>query len=92
MSDSGERPVISEADVTPRSIERRTFLGRFGVAVGLMGIAGLTACGGGEASDADAAASDADASDADAAGGMSPDTATAPAPSSDSDSSDSDSG
>ena len=80
MNESEERPVVTEADITPRSIERRTFLGRFGVAVGLAGMVGLTqACGGGEASDSDgAAASDSDSSDADAAETPSPDSTAAP--------------
>lgn len=91
MNDPEKRPVVSEADVTPRNIERRTFLGRFGVAMGLVGIAGFTqACAGGEGEEA----TDADSSDADAAGAVSPDSATAPNPdsASDADASDSDSG
>ena len=60
---------ITRDEVESSSIKRRTFLGRFGLAAGLIGIAGMTqACGSGAASDPDAAASDSDqmeASDSD---------------------------
>ena len=95
MHDSEQRPVISEADITSRGIERRTFLGRFGMAVALLGVAGIMpACGGGEAASDDAAA-DADAaeaSDSDAMEGSTPDSAAASTPDSASDASDSDAG
>ena len=68
-----ELPAISEGDIEATTIERRTFLGRFGVVAGLVGIAGVAqACStaasdaeGGAASDSDAAAEP--ASDADQA-------------------------
>jgi hypothetical protein len=42
MKDDKKAPAIREEDVETRSIERRTFLGRFGVAAGLVGIVGWT--------------------------------------------------
>jgi hypothetical protein len=42
MKTDKNKPPISEGDVETRSIERRTFLGRFGIAAGLVGIVGWT--------------------------------------------------
>ena len=60
---------ITRDEVESSSIKRRTFLGRFGLAAGLIGIVGMTqACGSGAASDPDGVASDSDqmeASDSD---------------------------
>ena len=54
MNGRDEETLITENDVQSSSIERRTFLGRFGLAAGLIGIAGMTqACGSGAASDSD---------------------------------------
>ena len=54
MNGRDEETLITENDVQSSSIGRRTFLGRFGVAAGLIGIAGMTqACGSGAASDSD---------------------------------------
>lgn len=59
---------ITEDDVRHEAIGRRTFLGRFGLAAGVVGIAGMTqACGSGDASDGEASDADAvEATDADA--------------------------
>ena len=70
MNGRDEDTLITENDVQSSSIERRTFLGRFGLAAGIIGIAGMTqACGSGAASDSDqmeASASDQmEASDSD---------------------------
>ena len=104
MNESMKKATISDADVEHRRIERRTFLGRFGVAAGLVGLTGLVqGCGGAAsdgaaASDTDAAASDTDAaasdteaaaSDTDAAANESSDSDSSDEESSDSDSSDS---
>ena len=50
-----EKPqLITEDDVKPAATARRSFFGRFGLAAGLIGIAGMTtSCGGEEASDSD---------------------------------------
>ena len=54
MNGRDEDTLITENDVQSSSIERRTFLGRFGLAAGIIGIAGMTqACGSGAASDSD---------------------------------------
>ena len=54
MNGRDEDTLITENDVQSSSIERKTFLGRFGLAVGIIGIAGMTqACGSGAASDSD---------------------------------------
>ena len=54
MNGRDEDTLITENDVQSSSIERRTFLGRFGSAAGIIGIAGMTqACGSGAASDSD---------------------------------------
>ena len=54
MNGRDEETLITENDVQSSSIERRTFLGRFGLAAGLIGMAGMTqACGSGAASDSD---------------------------------------
>ena len=54
MNGRDEETLITENDVQSSSIERRTFLGRFGLVAGLIGIAGMTqACGSGAASDSD---------------------------------------
>ena len=54
MNGRDEDTLITENDVQSSSIERRTFLGRFGLAAGIIGIAGITqACGSGAASDSD---------------------------------------
>jgi hypothetical protein len=47
------RPSIREDDIETRSIERRTFLGRFAVATGLAGLVGWTAACGSESDSAD---------------------------------------
>jgi len=69
MNGRDEETLITENDVRSSSIKRRTFLGRFGLAAGLIGVAGMAqACGSGAASDSDGAASDSDqmeASDSD---------------------------
>jgi hypothetical protein len=84
MSEHEQRPLISEADITSRGIERRTFLGRFGMAVALMGVAGIMpACGGAESGSSE---SDADAMEAsDAAETAAPDSAATATPDSTSD-------
>ena len=54
MNGRDEETLITEEDIHSSSIERRTFLGRFGLAAGIIGIAGMTqACGSGTASDSD---------------------------------------
>ena len=54
MNGRDEDTLITENDVQSSSIERRTFLGRFGLAAGIIGIAGMTqACGSGAAADSD---------------------------------------
>ena len=42
MSQPGGRPVIHEDDIRSQSIQRRTFLGRFGAVAGLSGFLGFT--------------------------------------------------
>lgn len=42
MSERDAKPSIREEDVHARSIQRRTFLGRFGVMAGLSGLLGYT--------------------------------------------------
>ena len=60
MKQYEEEQTIKEEDVECRSIERRTFLGRFGAAVGITGALVLSAaCGQGSS---EAAASDSDSS------------------------------
>jgi len=48
-----EHPSIREDDIETRSIERRTFLGRFAIATGLAGMVGWTAACGNESDSAD---------------------------------------
>jgi hypothetical protein len=48
-----DRPSIREDDIESRTIERRTFLGRFAVATGLAGLVGWTAACGSESDPAD---------------------------------------
>ena len=58
MKDDKKAPAIREEDVETRSIERRTFLGRFGVAAGLVGIVGWTAGCGSESDSVDSDSGD----------------------------------
>ena len=54
MNGRDEETLITEDDVRSSSIERRTFIGKLGLAAGLIGVAGMTqACGSGSASDSD---------------------------------------
>ena len=46
MNPNKKKPAILEEDVEARSIQRRTFLGRFGAVAGLVGLVGwTTGCG-----------------------------------------------
>ena len=65
MTPKKDDPTIREDDVEARGIQRRTFLGRFGVAAGLVGLAGFTAgCGNGsDSADTDGDPADQDPSD-----------------------------
>jgi len=94
MSDSTDRPSITEADIVSRAIPRRRALGRVGLAVATLGVAGvLQACGGGESASSDAdEGSDTPAAEASApavAPTASPDSASTPDSASDSSDSDS---
>lgn len=53
MATKKDQSIIREDDVEARSIQRRTFLGRFGAAAGLVGLAGFTAACGSESDSAD---------------------------------------
>ncbi len=97
MEQYEEEQTIKEEDVESRSIERRSFLGRFGAAVGMTGVlAWSAACGQGSsesaASDSDSSDSDSSepaASDSDSSESDSSEPAASDPDSSDSDSSDS---
>lgn len=93
MSESADRPRITEADITARTTPRGRMMRRFGVAVATLGVAGmLQACGGGES----AAESDAGAGSDEAPSGTmapatpAPDSAATPDSTADSSESDSD--
>ena len=89
MKQHEEEQMIKEEDVESRSIERRTFLGRFGAAVGITGVLALSAaCGQGSS---ESAASDSDSSDSDSSEPAASDSDSSEPAASDSDSSDSDS-
>jgi hypothetical protein len=54
MSESTDRPRITEADITARTPPRGHVMRRFGLAVATLGVAGvLQACGGGESGSAE---------------------------------------
>lgn len=74
MDEQTPRDSIREEDIETRSIQRRTFLGRFGVAAGLVGIAGWTAgCEAGQSDPADTDSGDPSLSDSDPDDPVSPD-------------------
>lgn len=58
MKPKKEKSTIREEDVEARAIERRTFLGRFGAAAGLVGLTGFTAGCGSESDPADSDSGD----------------------------------
>ena len=94
MKQHEEEQMIKEEDVESRSIERRTFLGRFGAAVGITGVLALSAaCGQGssESAASDSDSSDSDSSDSDSSEPAASDSDSSEPAASDSDSSDSDS-
>ncbi len=83
MSESTERPRITEADITARTTPRGHLMRRFGVAVATLGVAGvLQACGGGESGSAESsdngAGSDAAPSSSVAPAAPAPDSAAKP--------------
>lgn len=65
MKPDKKRPSIREEDVDATTIERRTFLGRFGVAAGLASLAGWTTACGESSTVSDVADTDGDPADAD---------------------------
>ena len=58
MTPHNDHPTIREDDVETRSIQRRTFLGRFGMAAGLAGLVGFTASCGSESDPVDSDSGD----------------------------------
>jgi hypothetical protein len=53
MTSIKKGPAIREEDVEARTIQRRTFLGRFGAVAGLVGLVGFTTGCGNESDSAD---------------------------------------